>query len=113
MDLDTAISARPEVLGACAARRFLLLGDQNAGKSTMLHSFCREGDPGFMQLSSLLPILSSSFLNTRLVPRGLLGPGVDPNEALSLVRDEMPFMDTDIARGIVLLTLENFVFFCQ
>eukprot|EP00435_Cladocopium_sp_Y103_P010981 s264_g2.t2 len=28
-------------------------------------------------------------------------------------RDELPYMDTDIARGLVMLTLENFGFFCQ
>ena len=32
---------------------------------------------------------------------------------LSEVMDEMPFMDTDIARGVLLLTLENFAFFCS
>ena len=92
-------------------RTFLLLGDQNAGKSTLLHSFCRDGDPSFMQLSSLLPILSSSFINTRLVPRKLVG--ADVNQLISAVRDEMPFMDTDIARGLVMLSLESFLFFCN
>lgn len=112
MDFETAVS-RPDLGTGCAVRSFLLLGDQNAGKSTMLHSFCRDGDPGFLQLSSLLPVLSSSFINTRLVPRSLLGDKVDPNRALSAVRDELPFMDTDIGRGCVLLTLENFAFFCH
>ncbi|CAE7494959.1 unnamed protein product [Symbiodinium natans] len=110
IDLESVIG-RPE-LGACAVRSFLLLGDQNAGKSTMLHSFCRNGDAGFMQLSSLLPILSSSFLNTRIVPHSWLGQE-DPNQLKSLVRDEIPFMDTDIARGLVMLSIENFAFFAQ
>eukprot|EP00927_Polykrikos_kofoidii_P060131 TRINITY_DN55199_c0_g1_i1.p1 TRINITY_DN55199_c0_g1~~TRINITY_DN55199_c0_g1_i1.p1 ORF type:complete len:921 (-),score=129.80 TRINITY_DN55199_c0_g1_i1:118-2622(-) len=79
----------------------------------MLHSFCRQGDARFMQLSSLLPILSSSFLNTRLVPRAHMGRWNDFDRPLSAVRDEMPFMDTDVARGIQLLTLENFLFFCN
>jgi hypothetical protein len=28
-------------------------------------------------------------------------------------RDELPFLDTDIARGTVLLTLDSFVFFLE
>ncbi|CAK9103311.1 unnamed protein product [Durusdinium trenchii] len=109
VDLETVI-AKPELGAECAVKNFVLLGDQNAGKSTMLHSFCRSGDAGFMQLSSLLPILSSSFINTRMVPHSLLD---DPDEPLSAIRDELPYMDTDIARGLVMLTLENFGFFCQ
>lgn len=110
IDFETAIS-RPDLGAGCVVRTFLLLGDQNAGKSTMLHSFCREDDPNFLQLSSLLPVLAASFINTRLVPRSALG--ADLNERFSAVRDEMPFMDTDIARGLVMLTLENFAFFCN
>ncbi|CAK0887081.1 unnamed protein product [Prorocentrum cordatum] len=113
MELETVLS-RPDLGAGCAFRSFLLLGDQNAGKSTLLHSFCREGDPSFMQLSSLLPVLSSSFINTRLVPRSLFGDREDDlNKCISAVRDEMPFMDTDIARGIVMLIRRNFVFFCN
>eukprot|EP00439_Symbiodinium_sp_Y106_P056762 s2712_g7.t9 len=111
IDLETAV-AQPELGAGCAVRSFVLLGDQNAGKSTMLHSFCRNGDAGFMQLSSLLPILSSSFLNTRMVPESWL-QGQDDINQLSLVRDELPFMDTDIARGLVMLSVENFAFFAQ
>lgn len=111
IDLETAV-AQPELGAGCAVRSFVLLGDQNAGKSTMLHSFCRNGDAGFMQLSSLLPILSSSFLNTRMVPESWLQGQEDLNQ-LSLVRDELPFMDTDIARGLVMLSVENFAFFAQ
>ncbi|CAE6961416.1 unnamed protein product [Symbiodinium sp. CCMP2456] len=111
IDLETAV-AQPELGAGCAVRSFVLLGDQNAGKSTMLHSFCRNGDAGFMQLSSLLPILSSSFLNTRMVPESWLR-GQDDINQLSLVRDELPFMDTDIARGLVMLSVENFAFFAQ
>ena len=147
VDLETVI-AQPELGAECAIKSFVLLGDQNAGKSTMLHrhlallqfcwsccwstpsylcsivaclhckakccgewcryvskngtpfgkenrlkhaestswgvlvwskentthvflhehwGFCRSGDAGFMQLSSLLPILSSSFINTRIL----------------------------------------------
>ena len=34
---------------------------------------------------------------SRMVPSDLLD---DPDEPFSLVRDELPFMDTDIARGV-------------
>ena len=40
-----------------------------AGASQTILGFCRSGDVGFMQLSSLLPILSSSFINTRSLGR--------------------------------------------
>eukprot|EP00913_Durusdinium_trenchii_P016180 g15205.t1 len=79
VDLETVI-AKPELGAECAVKNFVLLGDQNAGKSTMM------------------------------VPHSLLD---DPDEPLSAIRDELPYMDTDIARGLVMLTLENFGFFCQ
>ena len=47
---------------------FLLLGDQNAGKSTFLHAFAHAGDASWLEMLSLLPILSSSFLNAQLLP---------------------------------------------
>lgn len=37
VDLETVI-AKPELGAECAVKNFVLLGDQNAGKSTMLHS---------------------------------------------------------------------------
>ena len=36
VDLETVI-AQPELGAECAVKSFVLLGDQNAGKSTMLH----------------------------------------------------------------------------
>jgi hypothetical protein len=36
VDLETVI-AQPELGAECAIKSFVLLGDQNAGKSTMLH----------------------------------------------------------------------------
>ena len=80
---------------------FLLCGDQNAGKSTLLHAFCHETDAGFTRLSSLLPVLASGFTNVRILRAGL-----PP-------RDELPFLDTDVARSTVLVTVENFAFFCD
>jgi hypothetical protein len=79
---------------------FLLLGDQNAGKSTFIHAFTYQADPNYLELSTLLPILSSSFFNTRfLEPDSKIDP-----------RDELPFLDTDIGRGTVLVTRDDFNF---
>jgi GTPase SAR1 family protein len=48
---------------------FVLLGDQNAGKSTFLHGFTHHPDPSFLELSSLLPVLAASFVNTRFLTK--------------------------------------------
>jgi hypothetical protein len=56
---------------------FLLVGDQNAGKSTFLHSFCRHYDAHFLSLSSLLPLLSSTFVNTRFLWEDDQRPPID------------------------------------
>ncbi|CAD7959915.1 unnamed protein product [Amoebophrya sp. A120] len=42
---------------------FLVIGDQNAGKSTFLHSFSRFQDVSFTRLQSFLPTITSSFVN--------------------------------------------------
>lgn len=81
---------------------FLFLGDQNAGKSTFIHSFTYYPDPNFLELSTTLPILTSTFLNTRFL--------VDPQRQ---PRDEMPFLDTDIGRGTVLIGRSDFEFFLE
>lgn len=81
---------------------FLLLGDQNAGKSTFLHAFTNAGDASWLALASFLPIVSSSFLNASL----LASPAAPP-------MDEPPFIDTDVGRATMLLTLEDFAFFCS
>lgn len=83
---------------------FLLLGDQNAGKSTFLHCFTHSGDKDWLQLASYLPILSSSFLNAALTPHGPSG---------DVPMDEPPFIDTDVGRASLLLTLEDFAFFAD
>ena len=54
------------------AFRFLLLGDQNSGKSTFLHAFTHAADESWLELVSILPILSSTFLNAQLLPAGSL-----------------------------------------
>lgn len=48
---------------------FVLLGDQNAGKSTFLHAFTHYTDPNFLKLSSLVPVLSAGFINTRFLDK--------------------------------------------
>ncbi|CAD7950194.1 unnamed protein product [Amoebophrya sp. A25] len=42
---------------------FLVVGDQNAGKSTFLHSFSNFEDSNFMRLQSFLPAITSTFRN--------------------------------------------------
>ena len=81
----------------------MLLGDQNAGKSTFLHAFSYTDEPHWLELSSYLPLLSSAFLNVRLLP-----PGDDTPP-----RDELPYLDTDIGRSNFLMTAENFIFFLR
>lgn len=82
---------------------FLVLGDQNAGKSTFLHTFTYPYDANFLELTSYLPILSSSFINTRFFF------GIDSSTFQPM--DELPFLDTDLGRMTVLITRENWEFF--
>ena len=82
---------------------FLVCGDQNAGKSPFLHSFSYTDEPAWLSLSSFLPILSSAFLNVRLLAADDDTPP----------RDELPYLDTDIGRSNFLMTAENFAFFMQ
>lgn len=79
---------------------FLLVGDQNAGKSSFLHAFTSSKDANFMKLCSFLPILSSTFSNARFLPEG------------ADFIDELPFLDTDLGRGTILITVQDFLFFC-
>eukprot|EP00040_Diaphanoeca_grandis_P016437 m.84786 g.84786 ORF g.84786 m.84786 type:complete len:617 (-) comp25803_c1_seq1:342-2192(-) len=79
---------------------FVLLGDQNAGKSTFLHSFSHQNDQNFLEMTSLLPVLSASFVNTRFLSES------DGRAPI----DEIPFIDTDIARSTLSLTIDDFAF---
>ena len=110
-----------------SAFTFLLLGDQNAGKSTFLHAFSHAGDATWLEIGSYLPIISASFVNASLCTDSATPP-----------MDEPPFLDTDIGkplgstrhsllntrtqltthdsrltagRASLLLTLEDFAFF--
>lgn len=55
----------------CASGTVILstcvLGDQNAGKSSFFHSLTKSDDPNFLQLTSLIPYMSASFINTRFL----------------------------------------------
>ncbi|EDQ90333.1 uncharacterized protein MONBRDRAFT_24683 [Monosiga brevicollis MX1] len=101
VELDSPYTAR---FGAGSrVFTFLILGDQNAGKSTFLHAFTQHGDIHFLELSSLLPILASNFVNTRFLWE-------DDTRAPI---DEPPFLDTDLGRATLVLSAEDFAFFVQ
>eukprot|EP00041_Stephanoeca_diplocostata_P030519 m.925095 g.925095 ORF g.925095 m.925095 type:complete len:709 (+) comp23772_c0_seq36:524-2650(+) len=80
---------------------FVLIGDQNAGKSTFLQSFSHQTDRNFLEMTSLLPVLSASFVNTRFL---------DSSKDVSDAIDEPPFLDTDIGRATLCLTVDDFAF---
>ena len=97
--------ARSASVSGVVSFTFLLLGDQNAGKSTFLHAFTHAGDRAWLELLSWLPILSSSFVNAQLAL------SADSSGRATPIMDEPPFLDTDVGRGTLLLTLEDFAFF--
>lgn len=101
LELDSPFAA--VVAAGTHVFSFVLLGDQNAGKSTFLHSFSYTDEPQWLELSSYLPLLSSAFLNVRLLPPGDDTPPLD----------ELPYLDTDIGRSNFLMTAENFLFFLR
>jgi hypothetical protein len=103
LELDSPFAA--QVRSDTLSFKFLVLGDQNAGKSTFLHAWTFESDPSFLTLVSELPVLSSQFVNSRFI--------LSPHASLEHARDELPFLDTDIARATVLLTTEDFVFWLR
>eukprot|EP00049_Salpingoeca_infusionum_P002993 m.62075 g.62075 ORF g.62075 m.62075 type:complete len:256 (+) comp11893_c0_seq2:60-827(+) len=101
VELDSPFASK--IAAGTQKYTFLLVGDQNAGKSTFLHTFSHYLDPRYLHLLSALPLLSSSFVNTRF-----LWEGDQRSE-----RDELPFIDTDLGRAVVVLTSEDFAFFVQ
>lgn len=86
--------------GRLLVQSVLLVGDQNAGKSTFLHSFVASSDPSFTRLNGQLPLLEAAFLNSRFLP-----------EAAPL--DQLPFLDTDIARTTLLVGMDDWNFLLQ
>jgi hypothetical protein len=108
VSLSTPLAA----VGAAAAHRtaigytLLLLGDQNAGKSTFLHAFANAEHAGWLELLSILPILSASFANAQFRT-----DAPDPKGGGAPAMDQPPFLDTDVGRTSFLLTLEDFSLF--
>ena len=96
VSLDSPFAA--VVANGVAVLTFLIIGDQNSGKSTFLHLFTAKENPNFLDLLSELPILSSTFINLRFLEHK-----VSP-------MDEVPFLDTDLGRCLILLTFEDFRF---
>lgn len=122
LEIDSPLA--PVCAAGVQSFQFLLMGDQNAGKSTFLHCFTNEGDAHFVELASLLPILHSSFSNTRYLDPSrttlhMMGDAsavASAGEAAAVLAtpyamDELPFLDTDLGSGSVLITRENFEFF--
>jgi len=83
--------------------RFVVTGDRNAGKSTLLHAFVNAHDRDWLRVTSLLPVLTGTFANARFA--GAFEPSVP--------RDELPYLDTDVARCTLVLTREDFLFFLR
>lgn len=96
--LSSAASAGTEVV------RIVIVGDRNAGKSTLLHALVNFHDRDWLRVTSLLPVVAGSFVNRRFGDAGPCVPGSAP-------RDELPYLDTDVARSTVVLTREDFRFF--
>ena len=84
--------------GSVFGRTVLVVGDQNAGKSTFLHAFVHAEDRNWTRLNSQLPILEAAFLNSRFLPEH------------NVPMDELPFIDTDIARTTVLVGMDDWNF---
>lgn len=85
--------------------RLVVCGDRNAGKSTLLHALsANSADRDWLRVTSLLPAVAGSFVNVRYDLSGNLAAGSAPE-------DEPPYIDTDLARGTVILTKEDFAFF--
>ena len=83
-----------------------VIGDRNAGKTTFLHAFVNQHDRDWLRVTSVLPVLSGSFRNTRYGAVGPFQPGGAPVA-------EAPYLDTDVAAATVLVTIEDFAFFAR
>ena len=86
--------------------RFLILGDQNAGKTTFLYVLSDKSFIGATELLSHIPALSSNFVNSRFI----LTRQERMEVRLDELSDEPPFIDTDLARAAILLSSEAFGF---
>eukprot|EP01053_Blabericola_migrator_P005128 Blabericola_migrator_1__5127@NODE_264_length_10634_cov_183_258446_g220_i0_p2_GENE_NODE_264_length_10634_cov_183_258446_g220_i0NODE_264_length_10634_cov_183_258446_g220_i0_p2_ORF_typecomplete_len512_score102_26PPV_E1_C/PF00519_17/0_078Dynamin_N/PF00350_23/0_24TniB/PF05621_11/1_4TniB/PF05621_11/2_5e02MMR_HSR1/PF01926_23/0_47_NODE_264_length_10634_cov_183_258446_g220_i079479482 len=86
---------------------FVLTGDQNAGKSTFLHSCIDANSPGFTSFASLMPLMSGYFCNTRLSNQLAFQSEA---ERIAWSRDHGRYFDTDIGRGTLIMSRANFDF---
>ena len=57
------INAAPDV----EVRTIAIVGDRNAGKTTLLHALINEHDRDWLRVSSLLPIVAGVFENLSLI----------------------------------------------
>ena len=83
-----------------------VIGDRNAGKSTFLHAFVNHVDRDWLRVTSLLPVVSGTFCNARYGVAGPCVPGKAPV-------DELPYLDTDVACSVVVVTADDFRFFAK
>lgn len=90
-------SPNPEV----AVRTYLLLGDPNAGKSTLLHSLVHSGAREWAGLQAELPLLSASFRNLALT------------EGDRPPIDQGAFLDSDLARTSFMIVAEDWRFWLE
>jgi hypothetical protein len=97
VSMDSPFDVVSSRSGSVCVRTVLLLGDQNAGKTTFLHCFTDQDDDSFTSLTSVLPVLQAAFLNSRFLPE-------------DTAMDELPFLDTDLARSTVLLSMDDWNF---
>lgn len=100
-EIDETSLWAPHFATGTAHYSYVLIGDQNAGKSTFLHALTNHESRNFMHLCNYFPMLYSKFINSRLI-----NPHRKPI-------DEYPFLDTDLARASVLLSIDAFRFFCK
>ena len=95
------INAAPDV----EVRTIAIVGDRNAGKTTLLHALINEHDRDWLRVSSLLPIVAGVFENRRY------GGGPCSPERPPVA--EPPYLDTDVASCTALLSAEDFRFLCS
>lgn len=98
---DLPIHTQPDV----EVRTIAIVGDRNAGKTTLLHALINEHDKDWLRVSSLLPFVAGVFENRRYGG----GPCSPDRPPVS----ELPYLDTDVASCTCLLASEDFRFLCS
>lgn len=98
VELDTPLARVLECSPRVHALSVLLLGDQNAGKTTLLHAFTYHHDVNYTHLSDALPLLAAVFVNARFLA---------PDAPLAAAMDQPPYVDTDLARCTMLAAMDD------